>query len=377
MATNSVLSKLHRRLIPKSEPMQFAPYVWLVYLSIFFVSLYFYQATPGYLWQVIVAMGIFFWAYFHGYQSQGIWIYIDILAIMAVGTWMAYITPGASVFFVYAGAFVCRLGPAKKAFQYLMVIMAYIGVISWLMNLHPFFYFPALLFTLLIGGLNIFQYAMDTKQRLIKLSQDEIRALASTAERERIARDLHDTMGHTLSLLTRKSELASRLIEHDVAKAKHEINEVESIARDALGQIREVITGYRSSDLTDELAQAKYVLESNDIGFDYTLEVEELPTELSQELGVIIKELVTNVLKHTQATTALARVVQSGTKLSLYFQDNGQASAEISADGYGLQGMQERVAAFKGQLTHGFGDNDNVPQSMSGFWVAVEVDVDD
>jgi len=180
-----------------------------------------------------------------------------------------------------------------------------------------------------------------------------------------------------LSLLTRKSELASRLIGRDVDRAKLEINEVETIARDALGQIREVISGYRSSDITDELAQAKYVLESNDIRFEYELTINDMPENISQELGVILKELVTNVLKHTQASKAVANVSQTDKAVVLNFQDNGKKNKDLNSGGYGLQGIEERVNQLGGQTDFGFGQGANFDNKLLGFWLNIMVPTDD
>ena len=190
--------------------------------------------------------------------------------------------------------------------------------------------------------------------------------------------DLHDVIGHTLSLLTRKAELAGRLINKDNDKASQEINEIESISRDALQQVREVISGYRTSDLVSELAHAKYVLESNDISFDYELQVEELDDAKSKEIAVIVKELVTNVLKHAEATVVKAGIFQDDQSLRLAFADNGKGVTDNnSPSGFGLQGIRERISEMKGTMTHEldarqFGDNMSI-----GFGVQIEVPVND
>ncbi len=378
MSVKAKLLQLHNWLIPEDEPMPLAPYVWLVNLAIFFLSLYFYRSTPDYLWHVIPGLLTFLALYFHGYHANSRMVLIDIALICVVGTWMTFITPGASVFFVFAAAFACRVNNTKLAFMLLVIISAYVGLISWLFEFHVGFYIPSIMFVWIIGGINIYSHAMYIKQREIQLSKQELKSLAATAERERIARDLHDVIGHTLSLLTRKAELAGRLINRDNDRAELEVKEIETISRDALQQVREVISGYRSSDLVSELAHAKYVLESNDISFNYELQANELNETKSKEIAVIVKELVTNVLKHAEASQVQATISQENDLLRLIFADNGNGCEEDAThSGFGLQGIAERVKAMNGTIRHGLDGAEFSSQMAVGFGVIVEVPLHD
>ena len=121
----------------------------------------------------------------------------------------------------------------------------------------------------------LFNIGMRHKMRAdakLRLSHEEVRRLAALAERERIGRDLHDLLGHTLSLVALKSELASRLVERDPAAARKEIEEVSGVARDALAQVRRAVTGIRAAGLAAELASARLLLESDGIRFSYALD---------------------------------------------------------------------------------------------------------
>ena len=371
----SSLRRLHKWLIPDDEPMPYAPYVWLLYLSIFFVSLYFYQSIDNYHGHVIVGIILFLVAYFYGYHARGISLLATIAALLAIGTWMSLIAPGGSVFYVYASAFVCRVNNARFAFILLLSIVAFIGVISWLFNFHALFYIPGIIFSLMVGGLNIYQHEMEIKKQQIQLSKQELKTLAATAERERIARDLHDVIGHTFSLLTRKAELANRLLEKDADMAKSHVQEIESISRDALQQVREVVSGYRSSDLISELAHAKYVLQTNDIDFDYQFLVTEIPDAISQEFAIVVKELVTNVLKHSNATLVQAVISETNTGFELQFADNGSKPTQQTekTSGFGLVGISERISELKGTVS--FSENQlSFARAMSiGFSALVKV----
>ncbi|WP_168204129.1 sensor histidine kinase [Aliikangiella coralliicola] len=319
-------------------------------MSIFYVSLLSFNRSPeNYIYGVVGTL-VFLPLYFSGYWIISKKIIFNIAGILVLGTLLALITPGASVFFVYAGAFCCRLGTPKNGFLGLLVIIIWIAIVSLSFDLIPYFYIPAALFTLLIGGVNIYQFEMDKKRKELILSREEVKALAKTAERERIARDLHDLIGHTFSVITLKAELAGKLIDNEPVRAKTEIKELEGISRDALKQVREVVTGFRSSDLNTELAHAKYVLESNEINFDYTLQDVDMSDEINKELAIIIKELVTNVLKHSQASRVNASVIGDNESITLKLADDGKGIHCDQFEGFGLQGIQERVDKFQGKL---------------------------
>ncbi|MCW8999111.1 MAG: histidine kinase dimerization/phosphoacceptor domain-containing protein, partial [Kangiellaceae bacterium] len=268
----SFIKKIDRRLLPDSEENRLAPYVWLIYLSIFYFSMAFGKHSGSEYLAATLGSIVFLALYFWAYWLRGWNVYKAILGIMLLGSYFGTVTPGANVFFVYAGAFCCRLGNPKRAMAGLAFITLSTLTLSWSYQLSPYFYIPAIMFTLMVGGVNIFQAEIEKKRKQLLLSQEEVRTLARTAERERIARDLHDLIGHTFSVITLKAELAGKLVDKDLPRAKGEIKQLENISRDALKQVREVVTGFRASDLNDEFAHAKFTLESNDINFEYQFE---------------------------------------------------------------------------------------------------------
>jgi len=202
----------------------------------------------------------------------------------------------------------------------------------------------------------------QNKQELI-LSRKETQRLAQVAERERIARDLHDLIGHTFSVITLKADLAGRLLDKgldkDLEKARIEIKQLENISRDALSQIREVVSGYRTSDLLSELANAKNVFNSVDIDFQYQFEsIDEQQIELdstsNKELAIVLRELVTNIIKHAKATQVSAIIKHQDGKIVLAMQDDGQGfensqrSQHSQQQGFGIKGIEERIQKLKG-----------------------------
>lgn len=262
---------------------------------------------------------------------------------------MVMINPGSAVFFVYAAAFASHLGAPKKGVAAIAGVVAYVLFLTWWQELPMFFYVPAVLFSIMIGGVNIFQHEIALKNKALKLSQEEVERLATTAERERIARDLHDLIGHTFSMLTMKAQLAQKLFDHDTQRARSEIAELEQISRQALSEVREAVTGYRQKDLASELANAKTLLQSVDVVFTYTMPNPALPQTIDATMAYIVREAVTNLVKHSTATRCDIHWQQSSSQVILTIADNGDC--ETLTEGNGLNGMRERAEQLGGSVT--------------------------
>lgn len=346
----TLLKKIDTKLLPPSDGYRFSPYIWLIYLFFFFFS---YLQVPHSAFahlSMVAGLAMFLALYFHVYWVDKSCVKYNIIGIVVIASLMTMLSQGASVFFVYAGAFCCMLGSPRKAAIALFTIVLWIGTISAIFTLSKYFYLPGIIFTIFIGGINIYQHEIDQKRQALKLSQQEVKQLAKTAERERIARDLHDLIGHTFSVITLKADLAGKLIDKDSERAKKEIKELENISRTALSQVREVVTGFRTSDLKAELASAKYLLQSNDIDFDYSLGELTVGDQINKELAIIFKELTTNIIKHAKASKVTAAIEQDKKGIRLTVADNGKGMGSQTSDGFGLQGIQERLEKFKGTL---------------------------
>ena len=127
---------------------------------------------------------------------------------------------------------------------------------------------PALVFTIVTGAANIFDAERERAQRRLRRADEEIERLATIAERERIARDLHDLLGHTLSVIVVKSELAARLAAREPARAGEEMRDIERIGREALAEVRAAVVGYRAQGLRGELDGARRALEAAGVEAD-------------------------------------------------------------------------------------------------------------
>lgn len=184
--------------------------------------------------------------------------------------------------------------------------------------------------------------------RELRTAQKEIAELSARDERARIARDLHDILGHTLTTITLKSSLARRLLEADrPAEAAVEITDVEHLARDTLGEVRATVSGYREASLAAELAAARAALRAAGITPELPLAVDGVPEPQRTVFAYAVREGVTNVIRHSRAGRCTVTV--TGDALSI--RDNGRGRPE--PPGNGLTGLRERVEAIGGVLDAG------------------------
>ena len=184
----------------------------------------------------------------------------------------------------------------------------------------------------------------------LRLSQNEVRRLATLAERERIGRDLHDLLGHTLSLVALKSELAKRLAPTDPLRAQREMAEVERVARHALSEVRAAVTGMRRSDLSAELVSARLMLEASGVMFEGEQpDGIHLPEAIEAPLALVLREAITNIHRHARASKAAVSICLGDDVLDLTICDNGRGG--VAVHGNGISGMRERVRALGGALS--------------------------
>lgn len=328
------------------------PYVYLVYLGFLLSQPSFDEQS---LWQgaLIIAalLAVFLPAYFASFiDKKNKLIYIVIMTIL--GVLGMYLNSGSSVFFIYAAAAAAYFNNSKKSIIIILVI-ALVALISAIFSPIPmpwrlWAYGPAVIFSILVGILSVFQQEKLRANAKLSLAHEEIEQLATVAERERIARDLHDLLGHTLSIITLKSELTGKLIDTDNQKAKQEIKDIEEISRKTLKEVRLAISGYRSLGLEAEIANTKLILASANIDFDTKLDLTLLSPLQEASLSLILREAVTNILRHSKADKVELIILEKAQNIIFEISDNGVGFAD--KEGNGLKGIRERIQALGGQL---------------------------
>ena len=192
--------------------------------------------------------------------------------------------------------------------------------------------------------------------RELHAAREEIARLAVAEERLRFARDLHDLLGHSLSSITLKSELAGRLLPADPEKAAAEVHDIEGVARRALREVREAVAGYRQPTLEGELDGAREMLHAAGIACRIENKAGVPPNGTEGVLAWAVREGVTNVIRHSRAKRCKIRVMRDGEGVSAEINDDGRGSSpeyDGAATGSGLSGLAERVAASGGDFEAG------------------------
>ncbi len=195
-------------------------------------------------------------------------------------------------------------------------------------------------------------------------AREENARLAVADERNRFARDLHDILGHSLTVITVKAELANRLLDVDPERARAELADLERLSRDALADVRRAVEGYRDLTLPGELARAREALRAADIEADLPNSAEQVPTELRELFAWTVREGVTNVIRHSHASHC---AVELGPQ-RVCVRDDGVGPSDEGLHGHGLAGLRERAAAAGAVL---------VARTLQpGFELSVSVSVD-
>jgi two-component system sensor histidine kinase DesK len=194
-----------------------------------------------------------------------------------------------------------------------------------------------------------------SRQQLLR-KQEEVEHMARIAERERISRDLHDLLGHSLSLIALKAELAGKLAGRDAEACRREIADIETTARRALAEVRTAVTGYRESGLSGALASARASLAAANVALREEVQPQfqqgALAPAAEHVLALALREAVTNVVRHAGATRCtLGLAMEEGSAVLRVLDDGAslQGGSEVRA-GNGLSGMRERAAAAGGRL---------------------------
>jgi two-component system sensor histidine kinase DesK len=199
----------------------------------------------------------------------------------------------------------------------------------------------------------------------LRAARDEIATLAVAEERARMARDLHDVLGHSLTTITVKAGLARRLLESagDGERAIAELRDVENLSRTALSEVRSTVSGYRKASLPAELVGARAALAAAEIAADLPHAVDNVPADLQEPFAYVVREGVTNVIRHSDARRCEVRLGESWIEV----RDDG-TPAGPGGSGHGLAGLSERLAKVGGTLAAG-------PDPAGGFVVRASVPV--
>lgn len=251
-----------------------------------------------------------------------------------------------------------RAALAVAVLAFLVMLLHNLVILSWLELLQAEVFIIAVCFIII----NVVR-AIKTSREL-RAAREEIARLAVTAERLRIARDLHDLLGHNLSLIALKSELAGRLVRIAPERAAVEIGDIEQVARTTLREVREAVASYRQPTLENELHAAQEILTAAGIICSYEnaeLHNHSLPAAVESVLAWTVREGVTNVIKHSRARQCVISLRRERSTASIKISNDGDPEQakdgttpqNTGNEGNGLRGLAERIEALGGQFDAG------------------------
>ncbi len=340
------------RLLPKNTGIGWLPYAWLAFLGFFIFGMFIPPVTGIKIFLNLAALAIFVVTFFRCYWiDHGKQLALPISIIVAVAVSASVINPGASVLFHYASFFAGRLGNTKHSVITIVAILIII-IVCWYFGGHSLQYlFTAGLVSIALGIMGIQIYRSDMIQRQLNQSEAERKELAVIAERERIARDLHDIVGHALTVVSLKSQVAHKMVGSDPDQARNELDEISTIASDALSEVRKTINDYRQSGIQRAIDDAEQALKAANIKAKFReIDIpEDLASDHEQTLSMVLKETVTNVIRHSGATTCEIALHNNQEQTIMTVNDNGDGFK--SNDGNGLKGIRERINSVNGSLT--------------------------
>jgi len=344
----STLRSIWHTLYPADHNHKWMPLLWLPFMIWFFLDPYWRHASVFH-WIWNTAAGLFFIVlYLQAFSRPGRVRNICIALMVLMAAILIPFNAGGVGLLIYSAA----AGGFNTKFRWVASLLALelAILLFYALRLHmELGYWGSMFLLIVLVGFGNHHWAIShCHDEKMRLAHEELEHLAKVAERERIARDLHDVLGHTLSLITLKSELARKLVDRDPERAKQEMQEVEITSRAALADVREAIRGYRSDGIFAELARARAALET--AGVSVECDADPVPLSPAQEsvLALALREAVTNVVRHAEARTCNVTLKRNDALCTLEVADDGRGAA--GPEGNGLRGMRERLEALGGSL---------------------------
>ncbi|MCQ4082142.1 sensor histidine kinase [Streptomyces sp. RB6PN25] len=299
-----------------------------------------------------------------------------LLAVLVAIEYVLAIVFGHNFVLLFVPVSLC-CGTIARGRRFAMLLLALAGSAGFIDGYHGngFWDCATIAYSTFISGL-VIAAVLTLHEAVAKLreTRQQLARNAVAEERLRFARDLHDLLGHTMSVIVVKAEAVRRLAPIDLDAALGQAADIESVGRQALAEIREAVTGYREAGLTTELDRARSALSASGIEAVVRESGPPLPPQAEALFGWVVREGVTNVVRHSRASSCLVEVRTGGGRALLEITDNGTGpgtpdGSGKAAGGTGLKGLTERLAAAGGTLTAG-------PAGRRGFRLSAQLPVE-
>lgn len=328
------------------------PYIFLLFLFIPFVDII---SRTGFMkWFGLGLLVLFLISYrgLYWYRQFDLWLGIQI-GIIFLLTFLY------DPYNIFLGLYTCNfigwyIDNKKFKIAYVIFVIVVLIELAFFVVKVGFIANSLLLVLMLVMPIAIrsMNRNMELEAKLQEAKQ-KIDALVKREERLRISRDLHDTLGHTLSMLTLQGQLVQRLVQTDPDRASEVAKEIENTSRAALRQVRELVSDMRQMKIEEiipemerSLATAEILLQFDDGGIDF----DDIPLLEQNIISMCLRECTTNVVKHSRAKNCYLTFNQTEKSLTITIEDDGSGIKDEQSDGNGIKGMMERLSIIEGDL---------------------------
>ncbi len=290
-----------------------------------------------------------------------------LILLMSISYFTHFIDPGCILFYFFPVSILAfRLNQKVTSLYGLLLIGSFIvNVVIVQINIQNVS-FNLIPFIVLAGMMllsNDFFAQQNRLQQKLNDKNKELALMAGELERSRISQDLHDSLGQVFSTLSVKSELAEKLVDHDVTMAKAELKEINALAKSSLFSVRSIVDKVNRATIEEEVEQASQLLENAGITFDYQVQVSTMDEEQNHELVMLIRELVNNVIKHSDADYVYLDLQELNEHVLLLFKDNGKGLAHPDTE---LKSISSRIEKLGGMLRY--------LDTVTGFEISIEME---
>ncbi|MGI8313739.1 histidine kinase [Halobacillus mangrovi] len=346
------------QIIPRNTGLSI--YVWIIFCVLPFFFIFRSSSILEILFGVLMIL-IFFLSYRLSFISNSkfvyLWVSIEIVISLVLTYQYGYIY--FALFLAFFIGNIRHLGGFLSL--YIVNLTTTLAAITMTFITRMDAMFPHLPFIIItVIGMILLPFTIRYRNKQQKLegeledANERISQLMVIEERERIARDLHDTLGQKLSMIGLKSDLAGKLVPVKPEKAIQEIQDIRQTARTALKEVREMVSNMRGTNLEDELVRVRQILEAAEMSFEFEGDptIENAPLLIENVLSMCLKEAVTNVVKHSEASTCKVSISQTPTEITVTVEDDGKGIPDgmEPMQSYGLKGMRERLEFVNGSL---------------------------
>jgi two-component system, NarL family, sensor histidine kinase DesK len=352
---------MYKRFFNSLKSTGISPYIWTILGILPFYFIWQLPSTVGKVVGIILIL-MFFLVYWLAFVSKGWTVYLWTCILIGISI------ASASLFsYVYFAFFIAYfIGNLKNRIPFLVLYFIHLVGTSIVINFEivlkdDFFIKQLPIIVIVWISVILLPFSIFNKKERGQLEEKledankRISDLVKIEERQRIARDLHDTLGQKLSLIGLKSDLARKLIYKDPEQARDELKDVQQTARTALNEVRKMVAEMRGIRVREELIHVKQILKAAEIKFignDDDFNVSNVSLLSENILSMCLKEAVTNVVKHSKATECSITINQTEKELIAEVRDDGvgKITDEEFNKGSGLLGMRERLEFVNGTL---------------------------